>query len=449
MSKLLKKTLIASFLGLFIISGVPTPAQAALSEDIKEQLDEIIAELSSYREVSEVISYLYKGYLGRSTGRTNWYTDNRTPTNTNTPSNSTTLCTLATGLTKTLDIGMKDTQVTSLQRLLNNIARQDTTYQPVTSYAEGSYGNETNHFGTATQNALTRWQVANMGTTYHTRGVLDADTRAKLKQKYCSTSSTGSTPTNTGTNTNTGTTNTAGSNTGTAGNTSGAASQGLILSYEPVAGIPNVFKQVLSGMTVGYTCTFMPYKYSVLSLNSTNPTILAQHKLPSTYGLYWEEYAPLGTGYMKIKEDIAFRAECSNGMVSNFSGAAFTAGGSGNPEDTLELSGGVKVEILQKSEGQVYRSPSETYTVSGLAYGLKRLEVKFTGLHGFSSCDIGLGDAASVGEGKAWNCSRNSANLGPGNVTVEFIGTKTNNETAELGQYIFVVKRFVGDTRYD
>ncbi len=461
--KLIIQKLSVLTLVLTVLFTTALPAQAELSSENKETLKEIMA--NNPNDLLAIMTYLYSlMYQGTSLpGTTTGTKTTETPstTTTETPQNNAQLCTYAKGITKNLSRGMNDPQVKTLQKFLNALAVQDTNYKAVIASGDGSYGNETTYFGSGTQNAV---KVLQGRLRVLQSGMVGPLTRAAMVKKVCGTSTTTGTrtPTSTGTLPQA-TTNSGGSDTSTTPDSS-AATGGLSLSIEPLAGASaqNVFALTSSGQKVGQVCSLRLYRTYAAGLS--NPTMLAQAKLPETYGLYWEEYIHEGRSsrqtsdknglisYMKVKEDVAFRSECNDGTNSNMVTASVTAGGSGDPADTLELSSGEKVEILQKTEGEISRSPNKTYTVSGVAYGLRRLEVKFTGLHGFSSCDIGLSDATSVGEGKAWSCSRDTEDLGPGNVTVDFLGMKSSqnsNEEVSLGKYSFVVNRYAGDTKYD
>jgi peptidoglycan hydrolase-like protein with peptidoglycan-binding domain len=172
----LKKIATTCITALVLLTSIPTSANAALSTDTKATLDRIIASLSSYGDITEVITYIYTGYVQNltheSTGTTNNSVSAPTPTSL--------LCTYARGLAKNLDVGMNDPQVRTLQKYLNTLAKQNSAYKPVTVKNEGSAGFETTYYGVATQAAVTRWQTKNMMGADYTPGVLDEDTRAKM-----------------------------------------------------------------------------------------------------------------------------------------------------------------------------------------------------------------------------------------------------------------------------
>lgn len=118
---------------------------------------------------------------------------------------NTSLCGYLNGISKTLHEGDSDVQVTSLQRLLNGLAAQSGSYQPVAYTGAGSRGLESSFFGSGTRASLIRWQQANLGSeSASSYGVFDATTRARMNQIYCGGSSSVAT----------GTSGTSGSSTG-------------------------------------------------------------------------------------------------------------------------------------------------------------------------------------------------------------------------------------------
>lgn len=183
-----KKSSFAIFIGLFVfVSTLSAPlAYADFTAKDKAQLEAVFLNNNNASGLSEIISYLYGLFKGTSKVST----ITTAPLSSLSASDKAQICSYAKGINKNLKYGMNESQVLSLQRLLNAIAYKDTNYQFVTTSGQGSYGNETTYFGSATQAAVKKLQdnlSVNLGSGIFP-GTYDSVTNTKVKSLVCAES---------------------------------------------------------------------------------------------------------------------------------------------------------------------------------------------------------------------------------------------------------------------
>ncbi len=174
---------------LTVLFTTALPVHAELSQTDKDSLKQILA--SNPNDILSIMMYLYTLMYSGSTPAVG--TTNATNASTQTSVQNARMCDYANRLTLDLRSGMTHSQVKSLQGFLNTLAYNNRSYQPVATSGDGSFGRETEYFGSATQSALTRWQSANMTSGSYTTGILDSATRAKMRASYCGTKVTNTT----------------------------------------------------------------------------------------------------------------------------------------------------------------------------------------------------------------------------------------------------------------
>lgn len=307
MNSLKRITVLGVMLVMLSVTVSPASANAALSQQTKNSLNNILSGLSA-NDIVELISYIATYAL-----------QNRPASTTGTAS-SAQLCSSAQALTKDLRYGMNDAQVTSLQRVLNIAASGTSTFFRFANLTSvGTSGNETTYFGPATRDAVIRWQTAYLGSTRAT-GVVDATTRTKMVAVYCNgagpnTATQGSNTTTTQTSTGSSSTSSSSSTTGGSSNVPG---QQLVLTLSNTGNIAVGQEVVLTftGQVVGQSCTLLPYSpYSQYNGPTGTP-------LSYSYGAYYEttysKQIPGGIEYgIKFTDRVGLRMDCSDGSTSN------------------------------------------------------------------------------------------------------------------------------------
>lgn len=330
-------SVLALALLLVLAIVIPLQTRAEIATDDKAALESIVSENKTPEGLLEIINYLYQAY---NLNAPKQYGNGNTTTSSSVNGVTTAgadpvLCEKITEITINQYVGTENQQVSRLQQFFNLLAnRTPNYYQPVSRSGYGSYGNESNYFGPATRDAVSRWQQRNMNIGTSSYGHFGPQTRITMREIYCNgnTSTAGTLTPGATTKPVSPTRSTKPVVTTQAPVATNTSSEGVVLSLTPVTSISekNVYAKTITGMQVGQVCVTKLYRYYVIDLgeNAASNSNLAEAALSSTYGLYYEGYnsmphVPGGPSYIKVKEDVTFRLECNDGTNSNFVGVKF------------------------------------------------------------------------------------------------------------------------------
>ncbi len=177
----LRKLCLFVFFFAFLFSNA-LPANAALSEETKAQLREILADSDTGTGLLEIMTFLYTQMYTSTPGTQTGGTKATPGSTTNIQ-----ICTHTKNITKSLSLQTNDVQVKTLQKILNTLASKDAGYKAVSTSGDGSLGNETTYYGNGTAAAVTKLQER-LGLTK--TGTYDTTTNNKVKSVYCGTPAT-------------------------------------------------------------------------------------------------------------------------------------------------------------------------------------------------------------------------------------------------------------------